>query len=76
MDEKTLFAIGSNTRASEVGITEAGGKLSIRFSRTPLLEGDLDHWQYDTFIARWRDRELRADAYVTFALSPAGRWIK
>ncbi len=56
----------------DVTITEAGGKLSIRFSHTPLLEGDLDHWQYDTFIARWRDRELRADAYVTFALTPAG----
>jgi hypothetical protein len=28
--------------------------------------------QHDTFIARWRDRELRADAYVTFALNPDG----
>ena len=30
------------------------------------------HFQYDTFIARWRDRELRADAYVSFALKPDG----
>ena len=30
------------------------------------------HWQYDTFVARWRDRELSADAYVTFALKPDG----
>jgi hypothetical protein len=34
--------------------------------------GDLIHWQYDTFVARWRDRELRADAYLTFALNPDG----
>jgi hypothetical protein len=34
--------------------------------------GDLEHWQYDTFIARWRNRELRADAYVTFAQNPDG----
>jgi hypothetical protein len=42
------------------------------FSHTPGLTGDLELFQYDTFIARWRDRELRADAYVTFALKPDG----
>jgi uncharacterized protein DUF3471 len=30
------------------------------------------HCQYDTFLARWRDRELRADAYATFSLKPDG----
>jgi CubicO group peptidase (beta-lactamase class C family) len=56
----------------DVTISEAAGKLSIRFSRTPALDGELEHWQHDTFVARWRDRELRADAYVTFALNPDG----
>ena len=42
----------------------------IRFSRSPSLVGDLEHWQYDTFVARWRDRSLNADAFVTFALEP------
>jgi CubicO group peptidase (beta-lactamase class C family) len=56
----------------DVTIGEEGGKLVMRFSHTPLLVGDLEHWQHDTFIARWRDRELRADAYVTFALNPDG----
>ena len=48
------------------------GKLAIRFTKTPSLVGDLEHWQHDTFVARWRDRELRADAFVTFALNPDG----
>ena len=43
-----------------------------RWTRTPGLVGDLVHWQHDTFIARWRDREMRADAYITFALNPDG----
>jgi Domain of unknown function (DUF3471) len=30
----------------------------------------LDHWQHDTIVARWRDREMRADAFVTFSLNP------
>ena len=49
-----------------------GGRLAIRFTKTPSLVGDLEHWQHDTFVARWRDRELRADAFVTFALNPDG----
>ena len=34
-----------------------GGKLvhALR-PHTPQLVGDLEHWQYDTFVARWRDR--------------------
>ncbi len=50
-----------------------GGRLVMRFAHTPQLTGDLVPWQHDTFVARWRDRELRADAYVTFALTPDGR---
>ncbi len=49
-----------------------GEKLRIKFSQTPSLVGELEHWQYDTFIARWDERELRADAYVTFSLNPDG----
>ncbi len=56
----------------DVSIAMEGGRAVIRFSHTPSLVGDLEHWQHDTFIARWRDRELRADAYLTFALHPDG----
>jgi hypothetical protein len=47
-------------------------KLVMKFSRTSALVADLEHWQYDTFKARWRDRSLNADAFVTFALKPDG----
>ncbi|MEO8201354.1 MAG: serine hydrolase [Gemmatimonadota bacterium] len=56
----------------DVTISQEGERLVIRFSHTPSLVGDLVHWQQDTFLARWRDRELRADAFVTFALTPDG----
>jgi hypothetical protein len=56
----------------DIAITLEQGKLAMRFTRTPSLVGDLEHWQYDTFVVRWRDRELRADAFVTFALNPDG----
>ena len=48
------------------------GKLSIQMIPTPSLGGALEHFQYNTFIARWSDPEMRADAFVTFALNPDG----
>jgi CubicO group peptidase (beta-lactamase class C family) len=56
----------------DITIEPQGDKLVMRFSHTPTLVGDMEHWQYDTFAVRWHDRELRADAFVTFALNPDG----
>ncbi len=47
------------------------GRLVLRFSHSPAFVGDLEHWQHDTFIARWRTAHIE-DAYVTFALNPDG----
>jgi CubicO group peptidase (beta-lactamase class C family) len=56
----------------DVIIEELNGKLVIRFKPTQALVGDLEHYQHDTFIARWHIRELNADAFVTFSLNPDG----
>ena len=60
----------------DIDILHENGKLVMRFTRTPSLIGDLEHWQYDTFVVRWHDRELRADAFVTFALNPDGTIVQ
>ncbi|HEV7994567.1 MAG TPA: serine hydrolase [Gemmatimonadaceae bacterium] len=56
----------------DVDIAQEGAGLVMRFGHTPQLVGDMVHWQHDSFLVRWRDRELRADAYATFALNPDG----
>jgi CubicO group peptidase (beta-lactamase class C family) len=56
----------------DISISFNNGKLVMKFDHTPSLEGELEHWQYDTFVAHWNDRELRADAFVTFSLNPDG----
>lgn len=48
-----------------------GGTLVLRFAHSPAFVGDLEHWQYDTFIARWRTAHIE-DAYVSFALAADG----
>lgn len=56
----------------DVVIKMDNGKLAIQFTHTPSLVGNLEHWQYNTFVARWRDPEIRADAYITFDLNHDG----
>jgi CubicO group peptidase (beta-lactamase class C family) len=53
-------------------IRHVGGKQVLSFSHTPDLTGELEHFQHDTFIVRWKERNFNADAYVTFALNPDG----
>lgn len=43
-------------------------QLTIRFAHSPLLLGTLEHYQGDTFVARWNERLLEADAFVHFEL--------
>ena len=61
-----------DTWYGDVAIGHERDGLVMRFTNTPLLVGDLEHWQFDTFVVRWRNRELRADAFVTFDLDAAG----
>jgi CubicO group peptidase (beta-lactamase class C family) len=53
-------------------ISHTGGKQVLTFARTPDLTGELEHFQHDTFIVRWKERNFNADAYVTFSLNPDG----
>ncbi len=54
-------------------IEQRNGKLRLRFARTAQLVGTLEHWQHDTFIVRWDDRSLNADAFVNISLDPDGK---
>ncbi|QYR53689.1 serine hydrolase [Lysobacter soyae] len=57
----------------DVSLSEAGGALNIQFLKTAQLKGRLEHWQGETFIIRWDDRSLNADAFITFQLDPDGK---
>ncbi len=57
----------------DVFVEPAKGKLRLRFGATADLQGTLEHWQHDTFIVRWDNRSLNADAFVNFSLDPDGK---
>jgi len=56
----------------EISISLENDDLVMQFTHTPLLNGSLEHYQHNTFIVRWDDRTLEADAYVNFNLNPDG----
>ncbi len=55
----------------DVTLAVEGDHLVIRWSHSPPYTADLEHWQYDTFRARMREKTI-ADAFITFALAPDG----
>jgi CubicO group peptidase (beta-lactamase class C family) len=54
-----------------ITIRMENGALVMTFDHTPTMIGDLQHWQYDTFKAHWRERTIE-DAFVTFSLNSDG----
>jgi CubicO group peptidase (beta-lactamase class C family) len=76
-DSKPSLPIGKYAGVYEdawygpITIREENGALVISFDHTPGMIGDLQHWQYDTFKAHWRERTIE-DAFITFALKPDG----
>jgi hypothetical protein len=55
----------------KVTIGPENGGLILNFERASKGLADLQHWQYDTFKAHWRNRTVE-DAFVTFTLKPDG----
>lgn len=58
-----------------VNIKEIDGKLRIKFSHTPKLQGWLVHHSGNRFVVQWDDRLMEADAYIDFQLD-AGQQVQ
>lgn len=61
----------SNEVYGDVVVTYAGGKLLIDFTASPTFKGELQHWHYDTFESRWRER-IPDSAPVVFTITESG----
>ncbi|WP_394192584.1 serine hydrolase [Pseudoalteromonas atlantica] len=57
----------------DVVIEELNGKLRIDFTHTKRLKGQLEHYTGNTFIVKWDEKLLEADAYIEFKMSPKNR---
>jgi CubicO group peptidase (beta-lactamase class C family) len=57
----------------EVTISARNDKWWFNSKRSPKLSGQLFYFKGNTFIVKWNDRSLDADAFVTFQLDEQGK---
>ncbi len=50
----------------DIKVVEKGGKLHIDFTHSARLKGKLEHYNGNTFIVRWHEKLLEADAFIQF----------
>jgi len=57
----------------DITIKAVNGKLRFNAVRSPRLRGDMLFYTGNTYIVKWDDRTLDADAFVVFALDKDGK---
>jgi len=57
----------------DVTISLKNGKLMFVSKRSPRLSGEMLYYKGNTFVAKWNDRSLDADAFVKFNLDTEGK---
>lgn len=57
----------------KVTITDKNGVLWFQSVKSPKLCGTLSFYKGNTFIAKWKDRSMDADAYLLFSLDKDGK---
>ncbi len=53
-------------------ISSENGRLRIRAEKSPRLKGEISHYNANTFIVKWDDRSMDADAFAVFSLDRDG----
>lgn len=57
----------------EVSVSQQNGKLRFSAKRSPTLTGEMFFYKGNTFVIKWDDRSLHADAYANFSLNHEGK---
>jgi CubicO group peptidase (beta-lactamase class C family) len=72
--DNTIYSgIFSDIWFGEVSISEKNGKLFFESKRSPALTGEMYPYKGNTFVVKWNDRSLDADAFVMFNLDKTGK---
>jgi CubicO group peptidase (beta-lactamase class C family) len=71
-DAKNFYGTYTDLWFGEVTISEQNGKMHFQSKKSPKLKGDMTFYKGNTFIVKWYDRSLDADAFVNFSLTNNG----
>ncbi len=57
----------------DISITQKNNGMWMESKKSPRLSGYVTHYKSNTFIVRWTDRSLDADAYILFSMDKNGK---
>lgn len=57
----------------DIVISDEGGKLRFRSVKSPKMRGEMLYYTGNTFVVKWDDRSMDADAWAVFALDREGK---
>ncbi|MCA1742316.1 MAG: DUF3471 domain-containing protein, partial [Bacteroidales bacterium] len=73
VDHSIYAGTYSDNWFGDIVISEEGGNLRLRAVKSPKLRGDMLYYTGNTFIVRWDNRSMDADAYAVFTLDKDGK---
>ncbi|MFN2313158.1 MAG: serine hydrolase, partial [Bacteroidales bacterium] len=73
IDPQAFIGTYSDAWFGDVIIYEENGKLRYRAVKSPKMRGEMFHYTANTFIIKWEDRSMDADAFAVFALDREGK---
>ncbi|HZI68988.1 MAG TPA: serine hydrolase, partial [Hanamia sp.] len=73
VDESIYVGTYKDPWFGDVVISEKNGKLWFQSKNSPRLRGEMFYYKGNTFIVKWEDRSMDADAYVMFNLDFEGK---
>lgn len=71
-DLQNFYASYKDAWFGVVSIQNLNGKMIFRSKNSPKLIGEMSYYKGNTFIVKWNDRSLDADAFVNFSLDTNG----
>lgn len=73
LDKSLYTGTYSDMWFGDIVISEVNGNLRFTAVRSPRLRGDMYYYTGNTFIIRWYDRSMDADAFAVFTLDREGK---
>jgi len=73
IDNQAFAGTYSDAWFGDVVISEENGRLMFRAAKSPKLRGEMFHYTANTFIIKWDDRSMDADAFAVFSLDREGK---
>lgn len=69
---KPFIGVYADTWFGEITISEKGGKIRFDSKRSPKLTGEMFFYKGNTYVVKWDDRSMDADAFCLFSLDEKG----